>query len=91
VRLLLTSFVALFFLNVQIYDPEGTGYVDTDVLKAIFEQLGYGPISEEDMQVLIEIADADGDGKISIDDWAFMMDHKYVDGSGGIHAFILAR
>ena len=36
----------------KVYDPEGTGFIDTSVLKAIFENLGFGEISEDDLAVL---------------------------------------
>ena len=47
----------------KVYDPEGTGFVDTTVLKAIFENLGFGEISEDDLAVLTETGDVDGDGR----------------------------
>eukprot|EP00744_Colponema_vietnamica_P020531 GILI01029195.1.p2 GENE.GILI01029195.1~~GILI01029195.1.p2 ORF type:complete len:196 (-),score=42.28 GILI01029195.1:45-632(-) len=53
----------------KVYDPHGTGFVDQDTLRDIFKNLGYGDLSEEDMAVLIETADADGDKKISLDDF----------------------
>ena len=37
----------------KAYDPNGTGYVDTGTLRSIFEQLGYGEITDEDLAVLV--------------------------------------
>ena len=58
----------------KVYDPEGTGFVDTTVLKAIFENLGFGEISEDDLAVLTETGDVDGDGRISLMDFRKMLD-----------------
>ena len=58
----------------KVYDPEGTGLVDTSVLKAIFENLGFGEISEDDLAVLTETGDVDGDGRISLMDFRKMLD-----------------
>lgn len=57
----------------QVYDPQGTGFVDHETLRSIFENLGYGEITDEDLAVLVETADADGDGKISLDDFRGML------------------
>ena len=56
----------------EVYDPQGTGFVDRD-LRSIFENLGYGEITDEDLAVLVETADADGDGRISLDDFRGML------------------
>ena len=60
----------------QVYDPQGTGFVDHETLRSIFENLGYGEITDEDLAVLVETADADGDGKISLDDFRGMLDEQ---------------
>ena len=57
----------------RAYDPNGTGFADPEMLRSIFETLGYGPINEEDIKVLIETADADRDGKIGLEDFRMMM------------------
>ena len=57
----------------KAYDPNNTGFVDTDTLRSIFESLGYGEITDEDLQVLIETADVDGDGRISLSDFQSML------------------
>ena len=60
----------------KAFDPNNTGYADTDTLRHIFESLGFGDIDDDDLNVLIETADTDGDGKISLDDFRRMMSHS---------------
>lgn len=57
----------------KVYDPHDTGYVDIEVLKSIFTNLGFGDITADDVQVLIETADVYGDGRISLDDFRKMI------------------
>ena len=57
----------------KAYDPAGTGFIDTDTLRSIFESLGYGEMSDDDLLVLVETADVDKDGKISLDDFRRML------------------
>ena len=57
----------------KVYDPSGTGFVDNDTLRSIFESIGYGEISDEDLGVLIETTDVDRDGRISLDDFRHML------------------
>ena len=52
-----------------MYDPQQTGFVDTTVLRGIFEKLGFGTITEEDVKILVETADVDKDGRISLEDF----------------------
>lgn len=59
----------------QVYDPHDTGYVDLEVLRSIFSNLGFGEVTSEDVNVLIETADVDGDGKISLSDFRKMVSH----------------
>ena len=49
-------------------------FVDTGVLRGIFEKLGFGTITEEDVKILVETADVDKDGKISLEDFRLMID-----------------
>jgi len=59
----------------QVYDPHDTGFVDLEVLRSIFSNLGFGEVTSEDVNVLIETADVDGDGKISLSDFRKMVSH----------------
>lgn len=58
----------------QAYDPSDTGFMDTEILRSIFSNLGFGQLSDEDLTVLVEAADGDGDGKVSIADFRGMCD-----------------
>ena len=57
----------------RVYDPNNTGFVDTETLSQIMSRMGYGDMSKEDMDVLIKTADIDGDGKISLEDFRSML------------------
>ena len=56
----------------KAYDPNNTGFVDTDTLRTIFSSLGYGEITDDDLAVLIDTADVDRDGRVSLDDFRKM-------------------
>jgi len=56
-----------------VYDPHGTGFADPTALRRIFEDLGYGKITGEDLEVIIRYADADNDGRISLEDFRKLM------------------
>lgn len=58
----------------QAYDPSDTGFMDTEILRSIFSNLGFGQLSDEDLTVLVEAADGDGDGKVSLGDFRGMCD-----------------
>ena len=58
----------------KVYDPDATGYVDSNVLRSIFENLGFGEITDDDLTILTETGDVDGDGKISLMDFRKMLD-----------------
>ena len=50
-------------------DPHGTGEVDRDLLKQIFEELGLGDLSEDDLDILMNTADVDQDQKFTLKDF----------------------
>lgn len=56
----------------QAYDPTDTGFMDTEILRSIFDNLGFGQVSYEDLAVLVEAADGDGDGRVSLQDFRGM-------------------
>lgn len=57
----------------KAYDPEETGFISRDMLHYVFERLGYGALSDEDLSILISCADADQDGRINLSDFRQMM------------------
>eukprot|EP01138_Halocafeteria_seosinensis_P002031 gb/GECG01002080.1/.p1 GENE.gb/GECG01002080.1/~~gb/GECG01002080.1/.p1 ORF type:complete len:224 (+),score=34.17 gb/GECG01002080.1/:1-672(+) len=57
----------------KVYDPDGTGYADIEVVKNIFFKLGFEDLGDDDIETLIETADTDGDGKISLQDFRNML------------------
>jgi len=57
----------------KVYDPNSTGFVDMEVVKTFFKDLGYGDISEEDAKIILETADSDKDLKIGLDDFRMMV------------------
>jgi calmodulin len=58
----------------KAYDPEETGFISREMLRYVFERLGYGALCEEDLNVLISCADADQDGRVSLSDFRQMME-----------------
>lgn len=58
----------------KAYDPEETGFISREMLRYVFERLGYGALSEEDLNILISCADADQDGRVSLSDFRHMME-----------------
>ena len=57
----------------KVYDPNETGAVDMALVCEFFQNLGFGDISEEDANLIKDMADADGDGKIGLDDFRLMV------------------
>lgn len=49
------------------------------VLKDIFQSLGFGEITDEDVGILVETGDVDKDGKISLTDFRNMLDFNAPD------------
>ena len=45
-------------------------------MKGIFEKLGFGTITKEDIQILVDTADIDKDGKISLEDFRNMINEN---------------
>jgi Ca2+-binding EF-hand superfamily protein len=63
----------------QFYDPQETGRIEPVMLGRMLTDLGLGPISDEDLQVLVRAADVNGDGSITLEDFRAMLDSKPVD------------
>jgi Ca2+-binding EF-hand superfamily protein len=47
--------------------------MDLNVFKEILSQLGFGDITDQDVQTLIDTADMDGDGRVSLNDFRRML------------------
>ena len=58
----------------KVYDPHSTGYVDSEILRNIFQSLGFGDISDEDLSILVETGDVDKDGRVSLADFRNMLE-----------------
>mmetsp|Transcript_35911 Transcript_35911/g.101718 ORF Transcript_35911/g.101718 Transcript_35911/m.101718 type:complete len:169 (-) Transcript_35911:315-821(-) len=55
----------------KVLDPNGTGYVDLDLMKKLLAQMPeVGSVTDLDMEVILELADLDLDGKISVEDFS---------------------
>ena len=57
----------------KIYDPNDTGFIDLEVFREILGNLGFGDITDQDIQTLIDTADVDGDGRVSLADFRKML------------------
>ncbi|RNF25633.1 uncharacterized protein Tco025E_02193 [Trypanosoma conorhini] len=53
----------------KIYDPQGSGVVDVEVLAGIMKRIGFGELSQEEMELMIQTADFDKDGNINLEDF----------------------
>ena len=58
-----------------MFDPEGTGKIDTKELKVAIRALGFEPKKEEIKRMISEV-DKDGTGKLSYTDFLFLMSQK---------------
>mmetsp|Transcript_1786 Transcript_1786/g.2423 ORF Transcript_1786/g.2423 Transcript_1786/m.2423 type:complete len:222 (-) Transcript_1786:272-937(-) len=58
----------------KAYDPNSTGSIDPEMLRHIFQGLGFGEITDEDLEILIETADVNKDGRITLEDFRDMID-----------------
>jgi calmodulin len=57
----------------KLYDPEEKGFISKEKLRHIFENMGYGALTDKDLEILISCADEDRDGKISLSDFRKML------------------
>lgn len=57
----------------KAYDPDETGYVAREMLRFVFERLGFGALTDEDLNVLMACADVDGDGRIGLADFRALL------------------
>ena len=60
----------LFFL--RIYDKEGLGYITTETLRGLIGEL-LAPLTEEELEGILEELDEDGSGSMDFDEFCEMM------------------
>jgi hypothetical protein len=53
----------------QAYDPDGEGHINGYTLREFFSRLGYGQLTQEETQLLLDSADLDGDGRVTLSDF----------------------
>ncbi len=58
----------------KAYDPEETGFISREMLRYVFERLGYGAMTEDDLNILVACADSDGDGRINLADFRSLLE-----------------
>ncbi len=61
----------------KLYDPRGTGFLDKVQLFRFFQVLGFGEVSDEDIEAIVSILDVDGDGKIGLEDFRNAINHRH--------------
>merc|ERR1712165_170276 len=56
----------------RIYDKEGLGYITTDTLRGLISEL-LAPLTEEELEGILEELDEDGSGSMDFDEFCEMM------------------
>merc|ERR1711973_749338 len=56
----------------RIYDREGLGYISTDTLRSLISEL-LAPLTDEELEGIIEELDEDGSGTMDFDEFCEMM------------------
>ena len=60
----------------KLLDVDGTGYLEVETFKQIFQKLDLGEIAPSDEDIFREVADFDGDGRINLDDFRQILTYK---------------
>ena len=60
----------------KAYDPRGVGYISKENIEKVFSSLGFPPLSDTDLDVLLSVADTDNDGKVGFDDFRAILENK---------------
>ena len=58
--------------NFRIYDKEGNGYITTETLRGLISEL-LAPLTEEELEGILEELDEDGSGSMDFDEFCEMM------------------
>ena len=62
----------MYNFNVRIYDREGLGYISNDTLRSLIGEL-LAPLTDEELDGIIEELDEDGSGTMDFDEFCEMM------------------
>ena len=72
---ILVLFSNLFLLEslyFRIYDKEGNGFITTETLRGLISEL-LAPLTEEELEGILEELDEDGSGSMDFDEFCEMM------------------
>ena len=61
-----------FHCGCRIYDKEGNGYITTETLRGLISEL-LAPLTEEELEGILEELDEDGSGSMDFDEFCEMM------------------
>ena len=61
-----------FLYSSRVYDKEGLGYISTDTLRSLIGEL-LAPLTDEELEGIIEELDEDGSGTMDFDEFCEMM------------------
>ena len=73
-----TDLLTLFYpflspcLPHRLYDKEGQGFISTDTLRGLISEL-LAPLTEEELEGILEELDEDGSGSMDFDEFCEMM------------------
>ena len=67
-----TVMVVLHTSTSRVYDKEGLGYISTDTLRSLIGEL-LAPLTDEELEGIIEELDEDGSGTMDFDEFCEMM------------------
>ena len=56
----------------RLYDKEGQGFISTDTLRGLISEL-LAPLTEEELEGILEELDEDGSGSMDFDEFCEMM------------------
>ena len=73
-RYYISTYLHVYNLNVviRIYDKEGLGYITTETLRGLIGEL-LAPLTEEELEGILEELDEDGSGSMDFDEFCEMM------------------
>ena len=64
--------ILLFLIHNRIYDREGQGFITMDTLRGLIAEL-LSPLTDEELDGIIEELDEDGSGTMDFDEFCEMM------------------